>query len=111
PGAGVAEKHEVLGGRHLRQPVLEPLRLNLEERDQGPYLLLDRLEPDERVELGLKLLDAPGRPRRLPRIEPFRQVDLTADPLLDLLAQHAHAAADVIERAGHGRKPTRARPP
>jgi hypothetical protein len=87
--------------------VLEPLRLNLEERDQGPHLFLDRLQSDERVELGLELLQAPGRPSGLSRIEPIRQVDLPADPLLDLLPQDTNAAADVVEWACHGRKPTR----
>ena len=86
--------------------MLEPLRLNLEERDQGPHLFLDRLEPDQRVKLGLELLQAPRRPRGLPRIEPFRQVDLGADPLLELLPQDPNAAADVVERACHARKPT-----
>jgi len=87
--------------------VLEPLRLNLEERDQGPHLFLDRLESDERVELGLELFQAPRRLGGLPQIEPIRQVDLPTDPLLDLLPQDPNAAADVVEWACHGRKPTR----
>ena len=47
----------MLRGRHLRQPVLEPLRLHLEEGDERAHLLLHGLEPDERVELGLELLE------------------------------------------------------
>ena len=86
--------------------MLEPLRLNLEERDQGPHLFLDRLEPNERVEFGLELLQAPGRPGGLSRIEPIRQVDLPAYPLLDLLPQDPNAAADVVEWACRARKPT-----
>ena len=52
----------MLRGRDLRKSVPLPLRLDLQERHQRPHLLLDAIEPNERVELGLELLH---RPRRL----------------------------------------------
>ena len=52
----------MLGGRDLRKAVPLPLRLDLQECHQRPHLLLDAVEADERVELGLELLH---RPRRL----------------------------------------------
>ena len=52
--AGVAEEHEMLRRRDLRQAVLLPLGLHLEKRDERPYLLLHRLEPGQGVELGLQ---------------------------------------------------------
>ena len=58
-GAGVAEEDEVLAGRGLPQPVLLPAALNLEERDERVHLLLDGLEADEPVQLGLELAEAP----------------------------------------------------
>ena len=62
-GARVAEEHEVLGGRDLRQPVRLAARLHLEERDERADLLLHRLEPDQGVELGLQLRERPRRAR------------------------------------------------
>ena len=60
-GAGIPVEDEVLARRHLGEVVLLPARLHLEEGDERAHLLLDRLEPDERVELGLELLQRPGR--------------------------------------------------
>ena len=54
-GPGIAEENEMLGGRDLRQPILEPLSLYLEECEQRAHLLLHGCEPDERVELYLQL--------------------------------------------------------
>jgi hypothetical protein len=45
----------MLRRRDLRQPVLEPARLHLQERDQRPDLLLHGREADECVELRLQL--------------------------------------------------------
>ena len=50
----------MLARRDLGQAVLEPPCLHLEEGDERAHLLLDRLEPDERVELGLELGERPG---------------------------------------------------
>src|SRR6266511_4398238 len=55
--ARVAEEDEVLARRDLREPVLLPARLHLEERGQRTHLLLHRFEPDQRVELGLSVVE------------------------------------------------------
>ena len=59
----------MLGRRNLREAVALALGLNLEEGDERPHLLLHRLEPDEGVELGLKLGHRPGRLRPPARLE------------------------------------------
>jgi hypothetical protein len=56
-GPGIADEDEVLRGGHLGQPVLEAAALDLKERHERAYLLLDRLEADERVELRLQLFE------------------------------------------------------
>ena len=58
-GARVAEEDEVLARRHLGQLVLLPPRLHLEERDERAHLLLDGLQADQAVELGLQLCQWP----------------------------------------------------
>ena len=70
----------MLARRHLREVVLLPARLHLEERDERAHLLLDRREPDERVELRLELLE---RPRRLGPVE----AELLGDPVERRLAR------------------------
>ena len=74
--ARVAEEDEVLARRDLGQPVLLAARLHLQEGDERVHLLLDRLEPDERVELGLQLLERQRRQaaRREPVAEPFLEL-------------------------------------
>ena len=62
--ARVAEEDEVLARRHLGEAVLLAARLHLEEGDERVHLLLDGLEPDERVELGLQLLERRAGIRR-----------------------------------------------
>ena len=47
----------MLARRDLGQAALLAQGLHLEERDEGANLLLDGLEADERVELGLELLE------------------------------------------------------
>ena len=47
----------------LRESVLLPPRLHLEEGDERVHLLLHRVEADERVQLGLDLLERPKRRR------------------------------------------------
>ena len=96
---GIAEEDEVLRGRHLRQPVLEPPRLDLEERDQRPDLLLDRLQADQRVELGLELLHRERR-EGLPEAlrNPVHRVGTRA--LAQPCPNHLQAALDVVEWVG-----------
>ena len=83
--------------RDLRQAVTLTLGLNLEEGDESADLLLDRLEPDERVELGLELRQ---RPRRLGPSQlvghPFGGVR-GARGLGETLAQDPQAAGDVVQ--------------
>ena len=69
----------MLARRHLGQVVLLPARLHLEKRNERAHLLLDRREPDERVELRLELLE---RPRRLGPVE----AELLGDPVERRLA-------------------------
>ena len=57
PVPGIAEEDEMLGRRDLGQAVALPLRLHLQEGDERVHLLLDRFEPDQRVELRLELLE------------------------------------------------------
>jgi hypothetical protein len=55
--ARVAEEDEMLAGSDLGQSALLAERLHLEERDESAHLLLHPLQPDERVELPLELLE------------------------------------------------------
>jgi hypothetical protein len=73
-GAGVPVEDEMLARCDLGKVVLLPARLHLEESDERAHLLLDRGEPDERVELRLQLLQ---RPRRLGPVE----TELLRDPV------------------------------
>jgi hypothetical protein len=98
----VAHEDEVLRGCDLREAVLLAPRLHLQERDEGVHLLLDGLEADERVELGLELLHAPGGLGLAKRLE------LLGDPVGAVAARpHAQTLADrfqgVVERAWHRR--------
>src|SRR5437763_13151116 len=68
--AWVAEEDEVLRRRDLRQPVLLALGLDLEKRDERPYLLLDRFETGQRIELRLERSE---RQRRLRLAECVRE--------------------------------------
>src|SRR5262249_24341670 len=61
--------------RDLREAVTLALRLHLQERDERVHLLLHRLEPGQRVELSLQLLE---RPRGL---GPAQRVELVRDPV------------------------------
>ena len=64
--ARVAEEDEVLARRDLGEAVLLAPRLHLEEGDERAHLLLDRVEPDERVELRLQLVERARRAQRRP---------------------------------------------
>ena len=95
-GARVAEEDEVLARRHLGQLVLLPPRLHLEERDERAHLLLDRLQADQAVELGLQLGQ---RPRRLdPRAEAEQILELGTGRPPELVAELAGGAAEVLDR-------------
>ena len=96
--SGIAEEDEVLRGGDLREPVPLSLCLDLQERHQGAHLFLHRLEPDQRIELGLELRHRPGR---------LGPSELIGDPvgrvrgscrLGQTLAQHSQAAGHVLER-------------
>ena len=88
--AGVADEHEVAGEVGVAQALRAPQRLDAQELGLVAHLRLHRLQPDQRVELGEQLLEAPlgrflgvlrwyscvptrrrrrrpGRQRRLPR--------------------------------------------
>jgi hypothetical protein len=77
--------------------VLEPTRLDPEERDERAHLLLYRLEPDEGVELGLQLLQRPPRLRAAQgiQLEPVRGV--AACGLAEPIADQAEPPQDVVE--------------
>src|SRR6266511_2188464 len=93
--ARIAEEDEVLTRRDFSEPVLLPARLHLEERDQRAHLLLHRVEPDQRVELGLKIVERALL--LLPRhAELIRKI--VADGLADALAERAQRVGGVVER-------------
>ena len=93
-GAGIAEKDEMLARRDLGEPVLLPPRLHLQERDERAHLLLHRLEPDQRVELGLQLVQAALR-LRLQRAQLFGE--LVADGLPDAFAERLQRLGGILE--------------
>ena len=100
-GARVAEEDEVLAGRHIGETVLVALRLDLEERDQGPDLLLDRVESDERVEIGLDFGELAGwrHPTGRQRSEAFFHPTIGLS--LDLLAGLLQSLADLVGTPHH----------
>src|SRR6266511_4046017 len=101
--AGVAEEDEVLARRDFGEPVLLPSRLHLEKCDQRAHLLLHRVQPDQRVELGLQLIERTRRFRPLRHSELIREI--VADGLADALAERAQSVRGVLERiAVHGGK-------
>src|SRR4051812_49061557 len=57
PGARIPEEDEMLARCYFRKVALLTECLNLQERNESVDLLLDRLEPDEAVELRLQLLE------------------------------------------------------
>ena len=95
-GAGVAEEDEVLARRDLGQVVLLPPRLHLQEGEQRVHLLLDRLEPDEPVELRLQLGQRPRRRRLLAEAE--QVLELRAGRPPQLVADAAGGVAEVLDR-------------
>ena len=99
-GARVAEEDEVLRRRDLRQARLLAPRLDAQERDERLHLLLDRLEPRQRVELGEQLLE---RPRRLLPAQDV-EVELLADLQAQLLAERPQRLERIL-RHGPGRYP------
>src|SRR5262249_44379086 len=111
PRARVAEEDEMLTRRHLGESVLLPPRLHLEERDERANLLLHRLEPDQRVELGLQLVQGLRLGLGPRHAELIR--DVVADGLPDALAERSKRVGRVLEWArAHGRTvPGRRGPP
>ena len=83
----------MLARRDLGQPVLLPPRLHLEERDERAHLLLHGVEADERVELGLQLLERErGQAAwRDPVAEPLLELGPRAAP--QLVAERADDAS------------------
>jgi hypothetical protein len=109
PGAGIAEKHEMLARRDFGEAPLLAQRLNLQERHERPHLLLHGLEPHERVQFGLQLVESLSFLRSASALglealqligEPF---SLRAGALAEPVAQHAQRAAGLVERISwHG---------
>src|SRR6266511_1927541 len=93
--ARIAEEDEVLARRDFSEPVLLPARLHLEERDQRAHLLLHRVEPDQRVELGLEIVER-ALLLLLRHAELIRKI--VADGLADALAERAQRVGSVVER-------------
>ena len=60
-GAGVAGEHEVVAGLQRREPPLLAQALDAQQAGEPPYVGLDLLQTDQRVELGQQLLDRPRR--------------------------------------------------
>ena len=75
----------MLRRRDLGQARVLAPRLHAQERDERPHLLLDRLEPGQRVELGEQLLE---RPRRLLAPQEV-ELELLADLRAHLLAERS----------------------
>ena len=63
-GPGRAEERHVVGHVHGLPALRLALALDTQQRGEPAHLRLDRLEPDERVEVGHHLLEAVGRGRR-----------------------------------------------
>jgi hypothetical protein len=98
PGSGVAEEDEVLRGRHLRQAVLEPAPLDLEERDQRAHLVLHGLEADEGVELPLELRQrASGLGTGKLVVHPVDERVAAARRDRDAIAQEPQTTRDVLD--------------
>ena len=77
--------------------MLESPRLNLQEGDEGPHLLLHRLEPNEGVELGLQLRERKRRQRLAQALgDPVDGIGACA--LAQPIPDHLEAALDVVER-------------
>ena len=83
--ARVPEEHEVLRGRHFGQVVLGARGLHLEEGDERSHLLLDRVQADEGVELGLELV------QRGARLGLAQRVELVGQPVRAVAAARPHA--------------------
>ncbi len=60
-GARVSEEDEVLARRHLGEAMILSSSLNLQERNLRAHLLFDRVESNERIEVGLDLFERPSR--------------------------------------------------
>jgi len=92
----------MLTRRNLRQTMLLPPGLHLQERDESVYLLLHRLEPNERVELGLQLGE---RTRRfLPGAEALGDelLYLRSSRPPQLVADRPKGPAQLVERSHAG---------
>ena len=86
----------MLRRRHLGQPRLLAASLHPQERDERPHLLLDRLEPRQRVELCKQLLERPSRLLAPEHVE----IELLADLGAQLLAERLQPLEGI---RGHGR--------
>ena len=51
----------MLASGHVGQAVVSAATLNLQESDLGPDLLLDRIQADQLVKIGLDLIQGPKR--------------------------------------------------
>jgi hypothetical protein len=82
----------------------QPLSLDLEEGDESAHLILDRIEPDQRIELGLELVEASWLRRRPAGVEPVEPFDIGARSLLHALAQQVESLDEDVEGARHARQ-------
>ena len=82
----------MLTRRGLREAKLCPPCLHLQKREERAYLLLDRVEPDEPIQLRLKLVEA------LPRLLSAQRLELISELLTNRLADLLPKGAQRVER-------------
>jgi hypothetical protein len=82
-GAWVAEEHEMLRRCNLRHAGVLTASLDAQERDERAYLVLDRLEARQRVELGEQLVERSCGFGTSQKVELELLADLRANLLAD----------------------------
>ena len=87
----------MLARRHLREAALLAERLHLEEGDERADLLLDGLEADERVELGLELVERANLLGARAGLR-LQAVELLGEPLALRAGALPQPLAEAVER-------------